>query len=166
MKFARFQTLVQQTFGEWEGGGCPPVKYENIEPEQLPPLVLAYIGDCYFSLYVRTKLLSYEQNKVRILHTYGAQMVSAVMQAKALHALEPLLTEAERELVRRGRNAKSAVPKSASVSEYRYSTGFEALLGYLFLQEEEERLAEIVQAAFAIIAREMTVVFPQGPRDK
>ncbi|MDR1702607.1 MAG: ribonuclease III [Sporomusaceae bacterium] len=117
----------------------------------MPPLVLAYIGDAYFSLYVRARLLSYEQNKVRILHAFGAKMVSAIMQAKAIRHLEANLTETETLILRRGRNAKSAVPKSASVSEYRYSTAFEAVLGYLYLKNQTDRLEYLASEAFLFI---------------
>ncbi|HWR38767.1 MAG TPA: ribonuclease III domain-containing protein [Patescibacteria group bacterium] len=154
MKFEHYQSLILRMFNQWDEDGAPMARQAEINPEQLPPLVLAYVGDAWFSLYVRTRLLHQEKNKVRVLHSYGAKMVSAVMQSRAVHALEPQLTEEELAIVRRGRNAKSSVPKSASVSEYRYSTGFEALLGYLFLTGRQERLAQITAEAFCIISRE------------
>ena len=156
MKFDQFQFLVENAFAEGEDGGPPPAKYKDIPAERLHPLVLAYVGDAYFSLYVRTQLLSYEQNKVRVLHTFGSKIVSATMQAVAYKALESELTEQEKNVARRGRNAKSTVPKSATVGEYRTSTGFEALLGYLYLAKNQERLSEIVEKAFVAISREMT----------
>lgn len=156
MNFEHFRSLLENTFAGSTINGAPAARYAGVEARQLHPLVLAYIGDAFFSLYVRTRLLSYEQHKVRILHTYDARIVSASMQARACKALEDMLTEDERTIVRRGRNAKSTVPKSATVSEYRYSTGFEALLGYLYIQNQHERLAEIVERAFIIISREMT----------
>ena len=155
MKFDQFQFLARQTFGEVTGQGIPAARFTEISPERLHPLVLAYVGDAFFSLYVRTKLLCYEQSKVRVLHGHGARMVSATMQARAIRKLEPELTEAELDFVRRGRNAKSSVPKSASVGDYRYSTGFEALLGYLYLDQKEERLTELAEKAFVIISREI-----------
>lgn len=158
MKFDQFQFLVDNAFGEANGDGPPPVKYTDTPAERLHPLVLAYVGDAYFSLYVRTQLLSYEQNKVRVLHTFGAKIVSATMQALAYKTLESELTEQEKSVARRGRNAKSTVPKSATVGEYRASTGFETLLGYLYLTKNNERLSEIVEKAFAVISREMTKI--------
>jgi ribonuclease III family protein len=149
MKFSQFQFLLKKALpGNGEPASMP-------EPASLPPLVLAYVGDAFFNLYVRTALLHYEQNKVRILHTYGSQMVSAVMQALALRALASTLTETEANLVRRGRNAKSNPTKNASVSDYRSSTGFEALLGYLYLSDNQERLLELTEQAFALISREI-----------
>lgn len=156
MKFDQFQFLVENAFGPCIDDGPPPIKYAEIPVQQLNPLVLAYIGDAYFNLYVRTKLLAYEQNKVRVLHTFGSKVVSATMQAVAYKSLEGELTDQEKSIARRGRNAKSTVPKSATVGEYRSSTGFEALLGYLYLEKNNERLSEIVEKAFTIIAREMT----------
>ncbi|EIW16051.1 MULTISPECIES: Mini-ribonuclease 3 [Pelosinus] len=156
MKFDQFQFLLNNAFQENEGEGPPPIKYQNVPVERLHPLVLAYVGDAYFTLYVRTTLLAYEQNKVRVLHTLDSKIVSATMQAVAYQSLENQLTEQEMSIVKRGRNAKSTVPKSATVAEYRNSTGFEALLGYLYLGKNYERLSELVEKAFAVIAREMT----------
>ncbi|EAX46655.1 conserved hypothetical protein [Thermosinus carboxydivorans Nor1] len=107
------------------------------------------------TLYVRTRLLAYEQQKVRVLHNYDAKMVSAVMQAVAVKELAGELSEAEQDLVRRGRNASKAAPRSASVGEYRHSTGFETLLGYLLLSKQHERLYEIMDKAFVIISRKL-----------
>ncbi|AJQ29244.1 MULTISPECIES: Mini-ribonuclease 3 [Pelosinus] len=156
MKFDQFQFLLNNVFQENEGEGPPPIKYKNVPVERLHPLVLAYVGDAYFTLYVRTTLLAYEQNKVRVLHTLDSKIVSATMQAVAYQSLENQLTEQEMSIVKRGRNAKSTVPKSATVAEYRNSTGFEALLGYLYLGKNYERLSELVEKAFAVISREMT----------
>jgi ribonuclease-3 family protein len=156
MKFDQFQFLLNNVFQENEGEGPPPIKYKNVPVERLHPLVLAYVGDAYFTLYVRTTLLAYEQNKVRVLHTLDSKIVSATMQAVAYQSLENQLTEQEMSIVKRGRNAKSTVPKSATVAEYRNSTGFEALLGYLYFGKKYERLSELVEKAFAVIAREMT----------
>ena len=161
MNFDHFQKLVDNFFVVNEAGELAPGKYEDIPVERMPALVLAYIGDAYFTLYVRSRLLAYEQNKVRVLHTFDAKIVSAVMQSKAIKALEPELLPEEADIVRRGRNAKSTVPKSASIAEYRWATGFEALVGFLYLQKRQERLSEIVDKAFAVISREMANVSPK-----
>lgn len=135
------------------------VRGENqpeISPMNLHPLVLAYVGDAYFNLFVRTRLLEYEQRKVGALHNLGAKIVSATMQALALRELESELTAAEADIIRRGRNTKSTVPKSATLADYRYSSGFEALIGSLFLTGKQECLQAICDKAFTIISREMT----------
>lgn len=154
MQFEHFKFLVDSVFQAGEDGEIIK-KYGGVRPEALNPLVLAYIGDAYFNLFVRGRLLAYEQNKVQVLHRFGAQIVSAVWQAKAYKGIADMLTETEKAVFRRGRNAKSHVPKSASVVEYRISTGFEALLGYLYLKEEYERLFVLVQKSFVIISQEM-----------
>ena len=154
MKFERFKFLVESMFVPGSDGGVQQ-RYEEIDAKSLNPLVLAYIGDAYFHLFVRTRLLNYEQSKVQILHQFGAQIVSAVWQATAYQQMEGMLTEEEKAVFRRGRNAKSHAPRSASVAQYHASTGFEALLGTLYLNENHERLQQLSEAAFKIISQEM-----------
>lgn len=126
-----------------------PPDLEN--PEQLPALVLAYIGDAVFSLYARTVMLSVELNRVQVLHTLLARMASAPLQARALKELEASLTDEERLVVRRGRNTRSRSPRNTSIMEYRSSTALEALLGYLYLSNQEDRLQQILARIVACI---------------
>ena len=153
MKFDHYRMLKEHALAMCvaEATPLPPTK-------QIHPIVLAYVGDVVFSMYTRLRLLP-TSNKVQVIHDIDAKMVSAVMQAKAMQELEPELTEAEAQAYHRGRNAKSAVPKSASVAQYRMATGFEALMGYLFLEEQEERLEYMLDKSFAIISREMKESF-------
>ncbi|MGE5577280.1 MAG: Mini-ribonuclease 3 [Syntrophothermus sp.] len=119
-------------------------------PERLSPLVLAYIGDAVFELHVREKLVNNVQEPVQALHEQAVNLVQAKAQAGILRRLEPFLTDVERDIVRRGRNAKSGfVPRHADVQDYRYSTGFEALIGFLYLGGHKERLSEILELATA-----------------
>lgn len=152
MKFDQFQFLADKVFSEFGADGRPAERFAAADARELPPLVLAYIGDAFFNLYVRTRLLRFEQSRVRVLHNYGARMVSATLQAYALRLLEAELSEEEQTVVRRGRNAKSSVPRSASVGDYRASTGLEALLGYLYLRGDEARLAALTDKIFVIIS--------------
>ncbi|WP_311650625.1 Mini-ribonuclease 3 [Selenomonas artemidis] len=154
MKFERFQELVRMMFAP-DAAGNIITRYEKVDARDVHPLVLAYVGDAYFHLYVRMRLLAYEQSKVRLLDTFSAQIVSAVWQAKAYRGIEPILLEEERTIYRRARNTKSHAPRSATVAEYHASTGFEALLGSLYMRGETARLEEIAEAAFQIIAKEM-----------
>ncbi len=154
MKFEHFKCLVDMMF-QPDGADGIKQRYASVDVRQLNPLVLAYVGDAYFHLYVRTRLLSYEQSKVQALHSFSAQIVSAVWQAKAYKGIEGMLNENEKAIYRRGRNAKSHAPRSSSVAEYHASTGFEALLGSLYLSEQEERLYEIAEAAFKVISKAM-----------
>jgi len=118
-------------------------------PKELPALVLAYIGDAVFELFVRQYLINQGMVKVDKLHHHATSLVKAVAQADFLHQLEGMLTEEEKNIVKRGRNAKGThVPKNVGVIEYRLSTGFEALIGYLFLSEDEVRLQEIITYLF------------------
>ena len=109
-------------------------------------LVLAYIGDAVLELYVRTALVKQGLSKVQQLHKEASNQVRATSQAQYLHELEHLLTEKEMAVVKRGRNAKSGhAPKNTDVIDYRLSTGFEALFGYLFLSRSDERIGELLE---------------------
>lgn len=123
------------------------LNFPTDEIKTLSPLILAHIGDAYFHLYVRTRLLNVTHNITR-LHDMSAQIVSAAAQAKTCQAIEIFLSAEERDIFRRGRNAKSHAPRKATVEEYHASTGFEALLGDLFLRKNFPRLNEICELAF------------------
>ncbi len=123
--------------------------YPHKDPKEIPSLVLAYIGDAVFELYVRMYLVEKGTAKVDRLNREASSLVRASSQADFLHRLEPLLTEEERDVARRGRNAKpGTVPKNADLVQYRISTGFEALLGYLFLGQKEKRLKFLLDYLF------------------
>ena len=119
------------------------------EIKTLSPLVSAYIGDAYFHLYVRTRLLKTSHN-IKKLHELSAEIVSAVNQARAYKLIEENLTDEEKNYFRRGRNAKTHAPRSSTVAEYHASTGFETLLGELFLRKNFSRLDEICEMAFNV----------------
>lgn len=113
------------------------------------PLVFAHIGDAYFSLFVRDKLISFGEIKVEDLHKMSAKIVCANSQKIAYDFLEKsILTEEEKEIFKRGRNAKSHAKKNASNAVYHASTGFEAILGFLYLTGNFERLKEICEESF------------------
>lgn len=115
------------------------------QARMMNPLVLAYIGDTVYDLFVRTYLIYTCDVSVHKLHLKSISYVNAGSQSETLHEIGDLLTEDEQYIVRRGRNAKSGtIPKNADVSEYRRATGFECLLGYLYLSGQEERLGEII----------------------
>ncbi len=125
-----------------------------MDVKQIKSLALAYMGDAIYEVYIREYLLRKGQVNPHNLHDHAVSFVSAKAQAKAIHYLidHVELTEEEIGVIRRGRNAKSgSVPKNTSVTTYRYSTGFEALLGFLYLKEEKERLAELIQISIDYI---------------
>ncbi|GAB6139211.1 Mini-ribonuclease 3 [Halanaerobaculum tunisiense] len=111
-------------------------------PNLLSPASLAYIGDNVFELFIRTYLLE-TGGKPGHLHQQAIEYVNAEAQAKLLEKLRPELTTEEAAIVRRGRNAQTNVPSGVDRAVYQYSTAFEALVGYLYLAEEEERLLEL-----------------------
>lgn len=111
------------------------------------PLVLAYLGDCVYELFIRTKVVNAGNMQVSKMHKQSAALVKASAQAEMIHAIMELLTETEMQIYKRGRNAKSmTMAKNASMTEYRKATGFEALIGYLYLSGQEERMVELICA--------------------
>jgi ribonuclease-3 family protein len=122
----------------------------NVDYKQLNSLALAYMGDAIYDVLIRRHLLESGKTKPGRLHSEATRFVSAKAQAAALKRLigQNILKEKELEIVRRGRNAKSAtIPKNTDVQTYRHSTAFEALIGWLYLADERERLFQIVQMA-------------------
>ena len=117
-------------------------KVQNIET--LSPIVLAYIGDAVYDLYVRTKLISQISGSIDKLHKAATNYVKSSAQAQSFHMVESILTEQELTVFKRGRNAKSAVPKNADMGEYRVATGLEALIGYIYLKQDTTRLDEVM----------------------
>jgi ribonuclease-3 family protein len=129
--------------------------YENnVDAKQLNSLALAYMGDAVFESYVRRHLLYSGKVRPNQLHHLATRYVSAKAQCKILFQMmdDTLLSEEELAVVMRGRNAKSGtVPKNTDVQTYRYSTAFEALMGYLFLEGQTERLEELVEKALIYV---------------
>ncbi len=111
----------------------------------LSPLQLAYIGDAVYELLVRTYLLN-KRLPVNKLHNVAIKYVKAKAQAEIVHLLENILTDEEQRIVKKGRNAKSnTMPKNATVIDYKYATGFEALIGYLYLKGHDARIQELFE---------------------
>lgn len=115
---------------------------------QYSPVVLAYIGDAVFELLVRTHIVANGNRKIKNIHHDTVEVVKAESQARLVRFISAELTDEEQEIVKRGRNAKTSPPKNANPSDYRLSTGFEALLGYLYLQGDEDRLIYLINRAF------------------
>lgn len=120
------------------------------DARNLSPLVLAYVGDAVYELFIRTVMIR-EYKKVNDLHENTVKFVKASSQAEILRKLKKQLTSEERDIARNARNTKvNSVPKNADIADYHYSTGFEALLGYLYLTGQSERLNEILIAAYQL----------------
>lgn len=120
------------------------IKHKDIY--QIHPLVLAYIGDSVYEVFIRTLVVCEGNATVNRLHRRSTGFVKAKAQSDIVHRIMDFLTTEEQDIVRRGRNAKSGtIPKNADVTEYKYATGFESLIGYLYLKKDYERLIEIMK---------------------
>lgn len=116
----------------------------RVDIKMMSPLQLAYVGDAVYELFIRTYLIGTNNISVNELHKQAIEYVKAKAQADITHYLEDKLTDEEWAIVKRGRNAKSgSAPKNANLLDYRYATGFETLIGYLYLTERYERILEI-----------------------
>jgi ribonuclease-3 family protein len=123
-------------------------------PHLVSPLALAYLGDAVYDLYVRQYVLSRPSRRPNQMHREATRFVSAKAQAKAVRIIDGELTEEERDMLRRGRNAKShAPPKNTDVLDYRHSTGFECLIGYLYLARRYERLEQLMHLTLGLEER-------------
>lgn len=134
--FSTIMNLLEENFGP----------FEKKAAEQVSPLTLAYIGDAFYEIIVRTVLVRRADRAVNKLHHRAAELVKAEKQSEMIGILEPVLTEAEQEVYHRGRNAKSYTKaKNASIVDYRRATGFEAVMGYLFLKGDINRAVELIR---------------------
>ena len=112
---------------------------------QMSPLVWAYMGDAVYEKFIREYVIRQGLCKNGLLHKKSIKYVSAKGQANILKNIEDFLTEEEKDIVRRGRNSHPhSTAKNADIIEYKYATGLEALIGYLYLEEKTERLKEIL----------------------
>ncbi len=120
--------------------------------DALSPLTLAFVGDAVFSLFVREMLVCQANRPVNDLHRLSVQSVKASAQAKAMRTILPMLTEKETEVFKRGRNTHTShTPKNMSNSDYHYATGFESLMGYLYLKDEQERLHTLLNEVISAL---------------
>ena len=119
----------------------------DVDIRTYSPLTLAYIGDGIYDLVIRSIVVGKGNTRAGELHKRTSKIVMAHTQAEMMEGLRPFLSEEEADIYRRGRNAKSpTMAKNATMSDYRKATGFEALMGYLYLTDQFERLVELVKA--------------------
>lgn len=127
---------------------------QKLTPREYSPLVLAYIGDSVYELFIRAKLIGEGNTSVSNLHKRAIGYVKAKAQSDAVKALMDKLSEDELWVFKRGRNAKSAtVPKNADMSEYHHATGFEALVGYLYVSGQNSRLYELLEITYSLLSK-------------
>ena len=137
---------VQKYFGE-----------SSLKPEQYSALGLAYIGDGVFDLIIRTIVMDMGNGKVKNFHRKTSGIVKAESQSKIMKSILELLSDEENAIYKHGRNAKSSTSaKNASIVDYRIATGFEALIGYLYLSHRLDRALELVK-----IGLEKTELMPR-----
>ena len=134
-------------FGELKKGFHEAFHLEEKDLRTYSPLTLAYIGDGVYELVIRTVLVKKGNCPVNQLHRKARSLVKAASQSAMMEFIEPMLTEEEHSVYRRGRNAHSpTMAKHATMADYRRATGFEALMGYLYLKEDFCRIVELVRA--------------------
>lgn len=126
------------------------MELEALVPNEVAPLILAYIGDAVYDVIVRTLEISKGNRQVNKINKDSIKLVNAKAQADMIDILEEKLTEEELTIYKRGRNAKANTSaKNASIRDYRKATGFEALIGYLYLSHKEDRMLELVKEGFS-----------------
>lgn len=133
----------------------------DIDVKQLNALALAYMGDSVLEIAIREHLLRNGKVKPNILHREATHYVSAKAQAKIVRKMmeEDYFTEEELAVLRRGRNAKSgSIPKNTDVQTYNYSSAFEAVIGYLYLLKQHERVAGIIDYAIKMVEADKEAV--------
>lgn len=126
------------------------IEKNESEVNMVSPLTWAYVGDCVYELYIRTELINKTNLKPHKLHIESIKYVKAQAQAEFLKKIYDDLTEEEKEIIRRGRNAENHhLPKNCNIQDYMYATAFEALIGYLYLTKQNKRLREIFNKVFS-----------------
>ena len=140
---------------EWEFDFYMQELFQMLDVKTYSPLALAYIGDCIFDLVIKSLVLNEGNKPVQKLHRETSMYVQASSQSKMMRRLQEELTEEEHQVYRRGRNSKTVSPaKNQSVTDYRRATGFEALIGYLYLKREYRRMLELVKLGIDSLNRE------------
>lgn len=123
-----------------------------LEVQMMNPLKLAYVGDAVYEMYIRTYIITRYNGTPNEMSKRAVKYVRASSQANVAIKLQDVLSENEWTIIKRGRNQKTTTTaKNATVSDYRYATGFETLIGYLYLCEQNERLNEVIRKAIEII---------------
>ena len=119
---------------------------QEVDIREYSPLTLAYIGDSIYDLIIKSLVINEGNKQVQKLHQETSSLVQASAQSKMMRTLQEILTEEEHAIYKRGRNAKSVSPaKNQSITDYRRATGFEALMGYLYLKKDMKRLINLVK---------------------
>ena len=129
---------------------------KDVDLRTYSPLTLAFLGDCVYDIIIRTVVVERGNRAPQGLHKKKSYLVNAKTQKELIESIQDLLTEEEESVYRRGRNAKSyTTAKNASVGDYRKATGFEALLGYLYLDDKMDRVMYLIKEGLNRIGAEI-----------
>ena len=124
----------------------------SIDPDKIRPLALAYLGDTIFDLYVRSILVMTRPVSPKDLHVTASGIVNAASQARIAKSLLPVMTDKELSVYKAGRNQHpQSLPKNMSPVDYKLATGLEALLGYLFITGQDDRLMELLEQGVKLL---------------
>ena len=131
----QFDSYIQELF-----------QMREVDIKEYSPLTLAYIGDSIYDLIIKSLVVNEGNKQVQKMHQETSSYVQASAQSQMMRKIQEYLTEEEHAVYKRGRNAKSVSPaKNQSITDYRRATGFEALIGYLYLKKEWKRMLELVK---------------------
>lgn len=131
----QFDTYMQDVF-----------QMQEVDIKEYSPLALAYIGDSIYDLIIKSLVLNEGNKQVQKMHKETSTYVQASAQSRMMRKIQEHLTEEEHAVYKRGRNAKSVSPaKNQSITDYRRATGFEALMGYLYLKKDWKRMIDLVK---------------------
>lgn len=131
------------------------MELKDINIVDYSPLTMAYIGDGIYEIVIRTMIVDEANRQVNKIHKAASDLVKAQTQAKLIHLIMDKLTEEEVSIYKRGRNAKAVTrAKNASMSDYRMATGFEALIGWLFLTNQSDRMMELIKEALELLKKD------------
>ena len=142
---------------DWKSYMREELGMQEVNIDSYSPLTLAYIGDCVYDLIIKTLVISEGNKQVKKLHQETSKIVQASAQSEMMRVIQEVLTEEEHAVYRRGRNAKSVSrAKNQSLTDYRRATGFEALMGWLYLQDDWKRMIDLIKIGLAHLEEEKT----------
>ena len=135
---------------DWESYMRREFEMKEVNIDSYSPLTLAYIGDSVYDLIIKSLVINEGNKQVKKLHQETSHMVQASAQSEMMRVIQGVLTEEEHAVYRRGRNAKSVSPaRNQSLTDYRRATGFEALMGWLYLKSDWKRIIDLVKIGLA-----------------
>ena len=135
---------------DWESYMRREFEMKEVNIDSYSPITLAYIGDSVYDLIIKSLVINEGNKQVKKLHQETSHMVQASAQSEMMRVIQGVLTEEEHAVYRRGRNAKSVSPaRNQSLTDYRRATGFEALMGWLYLKSDWKRIIDLVKIGLA-----------------